>query len=44
MTNRLLTVGALALLILAGAVNEVLSRYFPARDCVQIGEYTCIDR
>jgi hypothetical protein len=37
-------IGVLALILAAAAIDEVLSRYLPARDCIQIGEYTCVDR
>jgi len=33
-----------ALLVCAAALGQIAHHYWPARDCVQIGEYTCVDR
>jgi hypothetical protein len=33
----------LALLVGAAGLNIALHELWPARDCVQIGEYTCVD-
>jgi hypothetical protein len=33
-----------ALLVCAAALGQVAHHFWPARDCVQIGEYTCVDR
>jgi len=32
-----------ALLLAAGVAGQILHHYWPARDCVQIGEYTCVE-
>ena len=33
-----------ALLIVAGVIGQLAHYLWPARDCVQIGEYTCVDK